>query len=217
MYADRVASGTKRSIRDRLEGNLARDLGRNRAHNLKRQRGGDDKWKHDLYDDVKGPQVSKPQVGSTDLRLKLQKKASLQAHQSGKESGVRDLREKLSGIMNSQPIAVDPPKAKAALVTTSESAKPVKRSAPPIEAILTDVKKVSASASYSKKPQKKPDLTVDGLLCSLGLEKYSIQFQAEEVDMSALMHMDDDDLKALGVPMGPRKKILLALESRKQG
>ncbi|XP_013607491.1 PREDICTED: uncharacterized protein LOC106314103 [Brassica oleracea var. oleracea] len=30
------------------------------------------------------------------------------------------------------------------------------------------------------------------------------------VDMDALMHMTDDDLKALLIPMGPRKKILLA-------
>ncbi|GKU86033.1 hypothetical protein SLEP1_g618 [Rubroshorea leprosula] len=32
--------------------------------------------------------------------------------------------------------------------------------------------------------------------------------------MSALVHMTDEDLKALGMPMGPRKKIRLALESR---
>lgn len=62
------------------------------------------------------------------------------------------------------------------------------------------------------------------LLQSLGLEKYSITFQAEEVccyfcsgffpgslnlyrvsmmqvDMAVLEHMNDDDLKALGIPM----------------
>lgn len=55
---------------------------------------------------------------------------------------------------------------------------------------------------------------MDGFLQSLGLEKYLITFQAEEVDMTALVHMNDEDLKALGIPMGPRKKILLALESR---
>lgn len=39
MYADRVASGTKRSIRDRLDGNLApQDLARNRPDSLKRFR-----------------------------------------------------------------------------------------------------------------------------------------------------------------------------------
>lgn len=57
------------------------------------------------------------------------------------------------------------------------------------------------------------ELTVASLLQSLGLSKYVIIFQAEEVDMTILRHMRDDDLKELGIPMGPRKKILLALLS----
>ncbi|KAF7016860.1 hypothetical protein CFC21_030383 [Triticum aestivum] len=52
--------------------------------------------------------------------------------------------------------------------------------------------------------------TVTGLLNSMGLEKYVVLFQAEEVDMAALSQMKDSDLKDMGVPMGPRKKILLA-------
>lgn len=56
--------------------------------------------------------------------------------------------------------------------------------------------------------------TVDGFLRSLGLEKYAINFKAEEVDMHALRQMGDNDMKELGVPMGPRKKILLALLPR---
>ncbi|KAG2278679.1 hypothetical protein Bca52824_061234 [Brassica carinata] len=59
------------------------------------------------------------------------------------------------------------------------------------------------------------DTSVDSFLESLGLEKYSTSFQVEEVDMDALMHMTDDDLKALLIPMGPRKKILLALGSNR--
>ncbi|KAG7981901.1 hypothetical protein I3843_04G022100 [Carya illinoinensis] len=54
-------------------------------------------------------------------------------------------------------------------------------------------------------------VTVDGLLQSLGLGKYNIHFRAEEVDMTALKQMGDKDLKEMGIPMGPRKKILLAL------
>ncbi|KAL2453615.1 SAM domain-containing protein [Abeliophyllum distichum] len=54
-------------------------------------------------------------------------------------------------------------------------------------------------------------LTVDSFLQSLGLEKYAIHFKAEEVDMYALRQMGDNDLKDLGIPMGPRKKILLSL------
>ncbi|MED6170166.1 hypothetical protein PIB30_028252 [Stylosanthes scabra] len=56
--------------------------------------------------------------------------------------------------------------------------------------------------------------TVDGLLNALGLGKYAILFKAEEVDMTALKQMRENDLKELGIPMGPRKKILLALLPR---
>ncbi|XP_019227260.1 PREDICTED: ankyrin repeat and SAM domain-containing protein 6-like isoform X2 [Nicotiana attenuata] len=56
-----------------------------------------------------------------------------------------------------------------------------------------------------------PPMTVVSLLNSLGLGKYAIHFQAEEIDMAALKQMGDRDLKELGIPMGPRKKILLAM------
>ncbi|XP_016499170.1 uncharacterized protein LOC107817806 isoform X2 [Nicotiana tabacum] len=56
-----------------------------------------------------------------------------------------------------------------------------------------------------------PPVTVVSLLNSLGLGKYAIHFQAEEIDMAALKQMGDRDLKELGIPMGPRKKILLAM------
>ncbi|XP_022776045.1 uncharacterized protein LOC111317838 [Durio zibethinus] len=65
-------------------------------------------------------------------------------------------------------------------------------------------------SSYSGDEQQ----TVEGLLHSLGLGKYAILFKAEEVDMTALKQMGENDLKELGIPMGPRKKILLALLPR---
>ncbi|RDX85673.1 hypothetical protein CR513_33106, partial [Mucuna pruriens] len=43
--------------------------------------------------------------------------------------------------------------------------------------------------------------TVDGLLHVLGLQKYAILFKAEEVDMTALKQMGENDLKELGIPM----------------
>uniref|UniRef100_A0A2P2K642 Uncharacterized protein LOC8280587 isoform X1 n=1 Tax=Rhizophora mucronata TaxID=61149 RepID=A0A2P2K642_RHIMU len=54
-------------------------------------------------------------------------------------------------------------------------------------------------------------LTVMGFLHSLGLGKYAVSFQAEEVDMTVLKQMGDKDLREMGIPMGPRKKILFAL------
>ncbi|MBA0733068.1 hypothetical protein Gogos_017113 [Gossypium gossypioides] len=53
-------------------------------------------------------------VDARDLRLKLRRKSLQNVSQSGRGtlSGVRDLREKLSGTMNAQPINADPQKQK---------------------------------------------------------------------------------------------------------
>ncbi|KAK7307191.1 hypothetical protein VNO77_40021 [Canavalia gladiata] len=72
---------------------------------------------------------------------------------------------------------------------------------------------VAQRASYVGDEQQSHQ-TVDGLLHALGLQKYAILFKAEEVDMTALKQMGENDLKELGIPMGPRKKILLALLPR---
>jgi class 3 adenylate cyclase len=48
-------------------------------------------------------------------------------------------------------------------------------------------------------------------LARLGLSKYAEAFAAHEVDFEALWHLSDDDLKQLGLPVGPRRKILAAL------
>ncbi|XP_062149554.1 uncharacterized protein LOC133858126 [Alnus glutinosa] len=202
MYADRVEAESKRSIKDRLNGASIGDT-RRRQLTGKRQRQ-DDKWEHDLYNDD-GPQMSSHNVGARDLRLKLQKKTLHQASQSGSLSGVRDLREKLSGLINTQPMNIEPSKPKL------EALRPARKSI--VVEAATDVKKATNSAPR-KKASQKAGTSVDEFLDSLGLDKYTITFQAEEVDMTALIHMTDDDLKALGIPMGPRKKILLALESR---
>ncbi|KAM0958170.1 hypothetical protein EV1_023259 [Malus domestica] len=83
-----------------------------------------------------------------------------------------------------------------------QAARPMAQFAPP-------------SASVQRSSQMVDEtLTVAGLLHSLGLGKYAIIFQAEEVDMTALKQVGDKDLKELGIPMGPRKKILLALLPR---
>ncbi|XP_038692126.1 uncharacterized protein LOC119990335 isoform X2 [Tripterygium wilfordii] len=179
MYADRVESGGRRSIKDRLNGNFFDNSTRRRPVTGKRQRQ-DDKWEHDLYDDESHISIRK--VGARDLRQKLQRK-SLQVTQSGKRSvsGVRDLREKLSGTMNLQSESTGSRKPKM------EAAKPARKSVA-AEAAEPEIKKVVNPAANKKSQQK--------------------------VDMPTIVHMTDEDLKALGIPMGPRKKILLALESR---
>ncbi|MBA0730451.1 hypothetical protein Golax_023041 [Gossypium laxum] len=54
--------------------------------------------------------------------------------------------------------------------------------------------------------------TVEGLLHSLGLGKYTITFKAEEVDMTALKQMGENDLKELGIPMRSLLMIVLTLK-----
>nr|XP_027192770.1 ankyrin repeat and SAM domain-containing protein 6 isoform X2 [Cicer arietinum] len=142
-------------------------------------------------------------VTRQDLRVKLQKKGLQPDTQSGKSSApnIRDLRERLSGTMNSQPKNTDPPKSKVIAKPSSKSAG-------------VEAPAVKRPANPAPKRARKDDTSVDEFLLSLGLEKYLITFQAEEVDMTALKHMTDEDLKAMSIPMGPRKKILLALDSK---
>ncbi|XP_027350487.1 ankyrin repeat and SAM domain-containing protein 6-like [Abrus precatorius] len=202
MYSDRVESGSRKSVKERLNGILFTDCTRQRKITGKRQRQ-DDKWEHDLYEDNE-PRLSNRKVTAQDLRLKLQKKGLHPGAQTGKSSvpSVRDLREKLSGTIAPQPKIYDPPKPKVPVKPSSKSI---------VEAHAGHIKRSANPAP--KKLSQKADASVDEFLQSLGLEKYLISFQAEEVDMTALNHMTDEDLKAMGIPMGPRKKILLALES----
>ncbi|KAK4836123.1 hypothetical protein QYF36_018840 [Acer negundo] len=91
------------------------------------------------------------------------------------------------------------------------SAKPAPP-APPLRSQLPPPTGIVQRSAYTGEEQQ----TVDGLLHSLGLGKYAILFKAEEVDMTALKQMGENDLKELGIPMGPRKKILLAVLPRKK-
>ncbi|KAJ8395910.1 hypothetical protein AAFF_G00027930 [Aldrovandia affinis] len=49
---------------------------------------------------------------------------------------------------------------------------------------------------------------LDEGLKALGLEKYIHVFQQEQVDLNSLVLCSENDLKDLGIPLGPRKKIL---------
>ncbi|XP_017970527.1 PREDICTED: uncharacterized protein LOC18609362 isoform X2 [Theobroma cacao] len=81
---------------------------------------------------------------------------------------------------------------KSTVPTTSAKPMPPGRPIPPPSSIVQ-------KSSYSGDEQQ----TVEGLLHSLGLGKYVILFKAEEVDMTALKQMGENDLKELGIPMYP--------------
>ncbi|KAH9543969.1 hypothetical protein CY35_13G092900 [Sphagnum magellanicum] len=217
MYADRANGGQnpkKRSIRDRLGGNVEQ-LAIGRQPNTKRVREDNGKWKHDLYEDKVEADVQGiyGQISSQDLRSKLARPNLRVVRQRKGSVGVTDLREKLSGSTSQHPSfpqahggAELQRRLTSVVQNSSSGAQAATQAAAPILKRTASVTKPSAGGS---------EQTVAALLQSLGLGKYSIILQAEEVDMTALRHMSESDLKELGMPMGPRKKILLALELSK--
>src|SRR6202030_4218094 len=48
-------------------------------------------------------------------------------------------------------------------------------------------------------------------LQELGLGQYAQRFAENEIDVSVLPHLTDQDLKEIGVPLGPRRQILVAI------
>lgn len=52
------------------------------------------------------------------------------------------------------------------------------------------------------------ETTLDDLLEKLNLVKFKDKFEAEQMEMDTLLLCEEDDLKDLGLPMGPRKKLV---------
>ena len=51
-------------------------------------------------------------------------------------------------------------------------------------------------------------------LQTLGLEEYVERFEREQIDLETVRHLSDADFRELGLPLGPRVKLRMALESR---
>jgi hypothetical protein len=49
-------------------------------------------------------------------------------------------------------------------------------------------------------------------LAENGLEKYTAVFTEAEIELSDLAHLTDEDLKELGLPMGPRRRAIEAIK-----
>ncbi|TIS39496.1 MAG: hypothetical protein E5W95_13230 [Mesorhizobium sp.] len=60
-------------------------------------------------------------------------------------------------------------------------------------------------------PKAEGVMDIAGWLTSLGLGKYATTFARNEITPEVLPHLSDADLKALGLPMGPRKLVLVAI------
>ncbi|KAK6940517.1 hypothetical protein RJ641_030048, partial [Dillenia turbinata] len=125
------------------------------------------------HDLYDGPQISEHRVGARDLRLKLQKKVNNQMLQSGKGSRTEGVHDLREKLSGSMHSQpINVDRPKTK--SFPEVPKPARKSVI-IEAAAAETKKVSSSAPKKKSQQK--------------------------IDMSALMHMTDEDLKALGIPM----------------
>jgi len=180
----------------------------------------DGTWRRELYKDSRGTQTSsEPTLRNLQSNQKSQVQKRIEVV---KKSPVSDLREKLSGVPNQRPQLSSTVQVPKPVKEVIKSDKPVQKRDPPPAAAPIVIKKVSAPApepapsALPKQSQDKVDASLDSLLKSLDLEKYLINFQAEEVDMKALVYMNEEDMKSLGIPMGPRKKILSALAHRKR-
>jgi class 3 adenylate cyclase/predicted ATPase len=60
-------------------------------------------------------------------------------------------------------------------------------------------------------------MTVADWLRSLGLEQYEPAFRENEIDWAVLSELTEADLEKLGLPLGPRKKLLKAIAGRFAG
>ncbi|XP_069474041.1 phospholipase DDHD2 isoform X2 [Ambystoma mexicanum] len=79
--------------------------------------------------------------------------------------------------------------------------------------LLTNQKPLAESSDETKFPEadaKYMDdtLTLHGVLQRLGLSDLSSLFEKEKIDKEALALCTEKDLKEMGIPLGPRKKIL---------
>jgi hypothetical protein len=54
-------------------------------------------------------------------------------------------------------------------------------------------------------------------LRSLGLERYEPAFRENEIDAEVLPELTEADLVTLGLPLGPRKKLLKAIAALREG
>ncbi|WP_169054306.1 adenylate/guanylate cyclase domain-containing protein [Nitratireductor sp. XY-223] len=58
---------------------------------------------------------------------------------------------------------------------------------------------------------------IEGWLAELGLDKYVSAFAEAEIEFADLAHLTDEDLKELGLPLGPRRRVNEAIKSLNAG
>ncbi|XP_052334852.1 phospholipase DDHD2-like [Oncorhynchus keta] len=84
--------------------------------------------------------------------------------------------------------------------------------------LLTNQKTGSGEADRDEDRKRDPcPLTCDALeqaLCRMGLQEHLATLQSVDLDLDSLAMCDETDLTELGIPLGPRKKILSFIRKR---
>lgn len=58
--------------------------------------------------------------------------------------------------------------------------------------------------------------SLERFLIAWGLAQYVHKFKDEQIDLDALMLLTESDMKSLGLPLGPYRKLVTAVQERKQ-
>lgn len=58
--------------------------------------------------------------------------------------------------------------------------------------------------------------SLEMFLAAFGLYQYVQKFKDEQIDLDALMLLTESDLQALRLPIGPHRKLVTAIQDRKQ-
>ncbi|NP_009121.1 SEC23-interacting protein isoform 1 [Homo sapiens] len=74
--------------------------------------------------------------------------------------------------------------------------------------------KLTLDESYDLVVENKEVLTLQETLEALSLSEYFSTFEKEKIDMESLLMCTVDDLKEMGIPLGPRKKIANFVEHK---
>lgn len=57
--------------------------------------------------------------------------------------------------------------------------------------------------------------SLERFLTAWGLSQYVQKFKDEQIDLDALMLLTESDMKSLGLPLGPYRKLVTAVQERK--
>lgn len=97
---------------------------------------------------------------------------------------------------------------------SSVKAKPVAKGAikPRSQLVISD----SDSDVESSDNEENDSLTVLRFLAAFKLEDYYPMFQKNEIDMETLMMLTENDVKSLGMPLGPYRRLCNAIQERRE-